>query len=294
MSVNSYDHLPPSIQRLIVCIEEKQTGITPGLARDFVLEANISSRDVMPWSDFGHPHRDGYGRKLVYDGGFFEIMVMSWVPGDFSAIHDHGTAQWGAVESFGEAEHAVFALREGRLETRVRCPFRAGEVYPVTHELIHQMGNPDRAPFCSLHLYGSYDHKGDVTGDSRIYDLWADEIQLVTGGVFFCLPDDQISRRDRGVPADFPTELRHHTEMLRRIAVFLPHLEPNERDRFRDTAQAIRAALFDEAGRNRMADYLGGLRDESGQVTDTEMWRLLWHEVDQAQRLIGELRSDHS
>ncbi|MBK8652429.1 MAG: hypothetical protein IPN20_00430 [Haliscomenobacter sp.] len=51
---------------------------------------------ITPWADFDHPDADSYGRKMAYKGPNFEIMVMSWKPGDFSSIHDHGHTQWGS------------------------------------------------------------------------------------------------------------------------------------------------------------------------------------------------------
>lgn len=79
---------------------------------------------------------------------------MSWVPGDFSAIHDHGAAQWGAVKSFGEAEHAVFIQQNGTLRTcsRQSCSrqsFPEGSVFPVSHDFIHQMWMPQRFAPCT-------------------------------------------------------------------------------------------------------------------------------------------------
>jgi len=80
---------PTSLQRLIQTLGQA-THLTPECVQDVVLNAGISAQDLMPWADFHHPIADSYGRKLVFDGGHFEVMVMSWLPGDFSAIHDHG------------------------------------------------------------------------------------------------------------------------------------------------------------------------------------------------------------
>ncbi|MDJ0836472.1 MAG: cysteine dioxygenase family protein [Acidobacteriota bacterium] len=282
MSINpeKINHLPPGIQRLVRLVESQRTDITPERARDFVIEANVQTEDVMPWADFGHPARDGYGRKPAYDGGFFEIMVMSWTVGDFSSIHDHGTAQWGAVKSFGNAEHAVFEFKNDTLVTRVRNAFSPGTVNPVTHDLIHQMGNVDQAPFCSLHMYGSYDHNGDITGDSRIYDLYENKVQFTTGGVFFCLPESDISDRETGVKADYPTFLRHHAEMLKRIHTFLPHLrDEEEQQRFRKQAEDIRDQLFSASQREWFLRDMAALTDDEGRVRDMNRWNIFWNEV---------------
>ncbi len=208
--------LPPSIERLCRLIGNENE-ISPELAESCLRRAEIEPEDLAPWTDFEHPVSDSYGRKLVYDGGFFEVMVMSWVAGDFSAIHDHGSAQWGAVRCFGRAEHAIFSLDDNLLTTRCRTPVEPDEINAVDHALIHQLGNLDQPPFCSLHVYGSYDHGGEITGDARIFDLFEGKVQLTDGGVFFCLPETDIKNRQDGPEADLPTTLRHHQDMLSRI-----------------------------------------------------------------------------
>ena len=145
--------LPPSLHRLIHSIQNQST-LTPEIARQCIIEANIHRDDLLPWADFDHPIADSYGRKLVYDGGYFEVMVMSWAPGDFSAIHDHGGTQWGAVQCFGAAEHFVYTFEDNLLRTKAKNNYFPGSVKTVDRHLIHQMGNPGNSCFLSLHLYG--------------------------------------------------------------------------------------------------------------------------------------------
>ncbi len=207
--------LPPRLQSLIQTLRRQQD-FSPEVACHCVQSANLQAEDLRFWADFDHPLADSYGRHLVYDGGTFEIMVMSWSPGDFSAVHDHGSAQWGAVQSFGPAEHSVYRLQHHQLSTEAIMPFSAGTVIPVDHTLIHQMGNPSQEPFLSLHVYGS-DAQGPITGSARIFDLFAGSVQFTDGGVFFCLPQDQVTRELPGLSGDRPTTLRHHQQMLDRI-----------------------------------------------------------------------------
>lgn len=282
--------LPASLKKLVHLINSHKESMTPQKARELMLEAKISERDVVPWADFGHPDRDGYGRKMVYHGGFFEIMVMSWVPGDFSSIHDHGTAQWGAVQSMGSAEHAVFEMREGRLVTRARNGFNKGTVNAVTHDLIHQMGNVDQKPFNSLHLYGSYDHNGEITGDSRIFDLYERKVQYTTGGVFFCLPESDISDRTPGVEADYATTQRHHVEMLLRIHRCLPSLGEEAQGIYRERAKELLSMLLAPHDSAWMQKDLASLRDEWGNIRDITSWEIFWHEIHRASKCKAEMQ----
>jgi predicted metal-dependent enzyme (double-stranded beta helix superfamily) len=209
-------NFPESIRRLIDAIE---TGghLTPSRSRSLLLECGITAEDLAPWADFNHPKADSYGRKMIYDGGSFELMAMSWVDGDMAAIHDHGYTQWGAVKLLGPAEHAIFKIEDGVLTTAERKVFKTGDVVAVGHDLIHQMGNIGQAPYLTLHLYGSYERDGDVTADARLYALDEGKVQITSGGVFFALPEEAIAERRVAPHTDFPTLLRTKVELLRRL-----------------------------------------------------------------------------
>ena len=144
-------NFPASVRRLLDAIETEDH-LTPTRSRKLLLESGITAQDLAPWADFDHPKSDSYGRRLIHDGGFYELMVMSWVDGDMAAIHDHGYTQWGAVKLLGPAEHAIFRVEDGVMTTAERKVFQAGDVVAVGHDLIHQMGNVGQAPYLTLHL----------------------------------------------------------------------------------------------------------------------------------------------
>ena len=247
--------LPPCIQQLIDTIRQHEQ-LTPSLARHLLTASEITADDLLPWSTFDHPKEDSYGRKLVECGGYFELMVMSWVDGDMSAIHDHGHTQWGAVKLFGPANHALFQIRQGQLTTLSRTVCPAGTVVGVDHQMIHQMGNVGHSPFLTLHLYGADGFDKDVTADARLYELDEGTIQFTSGGVFFDLPEDKINRREPAPSADFPTTLRHKTELCNR------HMQ-----RYPDYAE--RGSISARA--NRLVQEQFSL----------SFWEPLYHEVEQ-------------
>ena len=206
-----------SVKQIILKLKAEKN-LKPSAITRILKEANIQVEDLVPWEDFDHPVEDSYGRKLIYQGDNFEIMVMSWNPGDFSAIHDHGNTKWGAVQIFGPAEHATFRLEEGYLSTLARWRVNSGDVVGVSHSLIHQMGNPtEDQTFISLHIYGVHDKIDKITGDSRIFELDKGQIQRVDGGVFFALPESEINSVELGLTSDFHTHLRHMIELSRRL-----------------------------------------------------------------------------
>ena len=207
---------PRALERLLASIGDGR-GLTPTSAATLLAAADLAPDDLLAWADFDHPIRDSYGRRLVARGARFELMVMSWQPGDYSAVHDHGYTEWGAVRYFGPAEHVVFRERDGRLGVESRTTQLPGSVCAVDHDLIHLMGNAGPRPFLSLHLYGQARPCDAVTGDARIFDLFEQRIQRTDGGVFYCLPEREIARREPCPAADAETTRLHHTLMLARL-----------------------------------------------------------------------------
>ena len=236
ISIHSLDNLnpilPDSLQHLILTLKS-QAQLTPECVRQCVVEAQIPPEDLLPWSDFNHPATDSYGRKLVYGDDLIEVMVMSWAPGDYSAIHDHGSTQWGAVQFLGPVEHYNYSFNQGILHTQAQIHFKPRDVTAVDHDLIHQMGNPGPDPCLSLHVYGCDVPQVNITGNARIFDLYEGCIQKTDGGVFFGLPDNLINERQTGLKGDEETTLRHHCQMRDRFHKIVlaqgeisPHLQP--------------------------------------------------------------------
>ena len=244
--------LPASIRSLVDKIEAARQ-LTPAETRGYLEEADISTADLEPWADFGHPAADSYGRRLVYDGGFFELMVMSWIDGDMAALHDHGYTQWGAVKLYGQIEHAVFKVKDGVLTTADRREIAAGSVIAVAHDLIHQMGNVGQEPYLTLHLYGCYGRDSGVTANAHLYELDEGKIQLTNGGVFFNLPESEIVDRRAAPPADFPTRLRFKVELLRRLMAQHGTLAAGSMESERE--RRLAGELFARETWKELADY---------------------------------------
>ena len=181
-----------------------------------VSRSTVGFRDLEKWIDYDYPVSDSYGRKMVHDGGFFEVMVMCWRPGDYSAIHDHGKAEFGAVKIFGDAEHASFELDDQKFTTLSRERVKPGTTLKVTPSLIHQMGNPGESNFFTLHVYGNVNLDGGVTSEARIFDYSRNELVFVNGGVFYLLPESEIMHRKKLPEADRATRKRDLIEASKR------------------------------------------------------------------------------
>jgi len=205
--------LPIAITGLIDELKSKQE-FRPSEIVKLVKKANIQKIDIESWSDFNHDIIDGYGRKLLYLGDHFEIMIMSWAPRDYSAIHNHGYTNWGAVQLFGELEHISFQNEDDFLSTIIKERFENGQVLSVNQRLIHQMGNPTNENVLSLHIYGTAENVDGITSDSKLFEIGKNEIQFTDGGVFYDLKNVSITNRISGLRADRLTEIGHYIQLL--------------------------------------------------------------------------------
>ena len=284
---NSIETLPVPVQDLIRAIQAEES-FTPSMAKRLLEGSSITPADLEQWVDYDHPDADSYGRKLVFDGGHFELMVMSWVDGDMAAIHDHGYTQWGAVKLFGTAEHAIFKMRDGRLTTSERRVFQAGDVVSVGHDLIHQMGNVGAERFLSLHLYGCYGRHGDITADARLYELNEGNIQRTSGGVFFDLPEDCVASREPGLQADFPTRLRHKVELLKRMMTANGSLAKGA---FQSAAEQTLADELFHADTWRRAEQDIQRADCEDQHLQTRYCDILYQELTATAQLLSKLQA---
>ena len=187
--------LPKSLETLKTLIQDaidRDEKINAGRIKEFVELAKVHEDDLIAYADFDHPIEDGYGRKMIYDGGKFEIMAMSWNPGDYSSIHNHGYTQWGVVKVFGNAHHFIYQNKDGVLSFSKKEILTTGAITKVVNAMIHQMGNPSTGRYMTLHIYGCNEKDGDVTADAENYELEFDRVNHTTGGAFFNLPKDKI------------------------------------------------------------------------------------------------------
>ena len=204
-----------SVKNLVEMLESLGK-FTPESVHEAVSECDVRAEDIERWVDYDYPVSDSYGRKMVHNGGFFEVMIMSWRPGDYSGIHDHGKAEFGAVKIFGVAEHAIFKLEKQKLTTISREIIKSGTTLKVTPSLIHQMGNPGESNFFTLHVYGNVNLEGGITSEARIFDYSRNELLFVDGGIFYLLPENEIVHRKKLPEADRATRERDLIEASKR------------------------------------------------------------------------------
>ena len=110
--MNSY--VPKKIKSLINAIT-KSSDFSNEKLYALVSSLKITHADLKPFEQFNHALNESYGRCVLYNSLNLEVVVMSWSKGDYTSIHDHGAAQWGAVFCFGQVEHTSFELQNQNL-----------------------------------------------------------------------------------------------------------------------------------------------------------------------------------
>lgn len=146
--------------------------ITVPTVSDLLGSAELDAAALRP---FIGPRHDHYARRRVHRGRHFEVLVLTWLPGQCTPIHNHaGNCGWVrllqgriAEETFRlvpggglpDAEVAVPAQRVGQVgleRTGTAVLTQLGAVATVDRQrAIHRLGNPGDAAdvAVTLHVY---------------------------------------------------------------------------------------------------------------------------------------------
>ncbi len=195
------EKIPEILQNLIKEIQEEKT-IDALRVVEFLKRKDIKEDELTDFVTFNHSAKESYGRNIIFDGGFFKLMLMSWNKYDYTAIHDHGQVDWGAVKAFGAISNLEYTYDNDMLKLSVNEVLKPGDVVPVTSDLIHQAGNNTDKSILTMHLYGSKKVSDNITMNSRMFDTVENRIIYTTGAAYLKLPSDIILKRDDNLNVD--------------------------------------------------------------------------------------------
>lgn len=196
--------LPASLQRLIDAIED-ESNIDSGRLMHHIQEAGLMKADLLALSNFDHPAGESYGRNRIYEGVNFSIYLMSWAKGDFTGIHSHGLTEWGAVSFFGVMDHRLYKLDDNKIVLADKGTVPLGAVVPVSGDLIHAMGNINREPVMSLHIYGWKKSGSNPSDNSQLFELEKKQVRTTNGSAFLNIKADLCSGTTAGISTDIET-----------------------------------------------------------------------------------------
>ena len=174
---------PGKLRTLVENIEE-QGHLTSEFLLQLIPSLNLLAEDFSELADFNHLKHYSYGRTKLYKGTNFVIFLMSWAKNDFTAIHNHGQADCGAVYFLGEVNHRSYQVENNHLLLTGHSIIPTGTVVPVPGALVHAMGNLSDQPSLSLHIYG-FNHPSETTDTTtRIFELEKKRVRFTSGEAF--------------------------------------------------------------------------------------------------------------
>lgn len=107
-------------------------------------------------ADYIHFSKEHYSRNLLAYGPQFYALVLCWLPGQASPVHDHRGASCGVRVIEGVATETSFIRRAGRLVEQSVTTMGAGEVCGSFDDDIHEIRNDGDTNLVTLHIYSPY------------------------------------------------------------------------------------------------------------------------------------------
>lgn len=187
------NHPSQSLKRLVDAIKK----YNPTSNRDIeslVQKHPINRHEILPLNNFVHPDNESYGRRQLYANDRFSIYLMSWCPGDFTAIHDHGTTQWGCVVALDDFTHRLYQFNHNKLVIKDNKPFLKGQTAKVHSNVIHLMGNNSNNNALSIHIYGTNEPDRKVAQHSRIFYPEIKKMTFTHGAAYLFNPQNDTDK----------------------------------------------------------------------------------------------------
>ncbi len=142
-----------ALRALLRDLEALEQTITAEAVFEMLVRSNLELADV---DAFAIPKPDGYSRRRVVRSETYEVLVMTWLPGQGSGAHDHA----GSVSVFkvlcGTARETHYALAaDGLVDPTAKRALTAGDVGIDADALIHGVYNDasSQEPLVSIHIY---------------------------------------------------------------------------------------------------------------------------------------------
>lgn len=170
--------------------------------------------DFFGFNYFNHHPYLSYGRNKIYEGANFSIFLMSWLKDDFTAIHSHGTSDWGAVYFFGDIDHKLYQVNGNYLKLAGKSRISAGTIVPVSGELVHAMGNHSNHPVMTLHIYGTNESSAPANDNSSVFELEKRQVRITNGSAYLNISEELCRETLPGVDTDPETLLDYLQAIL--------------------------------------------------------------------------------
>ena len=194
--------LPRSVNFIIDALNNTEV-IDNTILTEIIKSAGLKEEDLLAFNGFQHPDSESYGRQQLYGNDRYKILLMSWRPGDFTAIHDHGLVQWGCIWFFGKTIHRTYEIHEGKLCLEKCDVFEAGQISMLKGELTHMMGNGSGSNIITLHIYGSDTGAAFKEGRARVFAPEDKKLYYTSGEAYLDICKQFVKQEEDFSAIDF-------------------------------------------------------------------------------------------
>ena len=125
--------------------------LTPEEMESLVRGIDLDSLDLAGYSGF---REECYARNTVLLNDHVELVVICWLPGQVSAVHDHGDSYCLYLVVDGEMLEERYRLGEdGKPVPTDERSFKRGEITIAGGESIHRICNRASENLVTIHIY---------------------------------------------------------------------------------------------------------------------------------------------
>lgn len=131
-------------------------GSERALTRDELIEfarsVDLTTFDIEGYCE---GKQECYARNRVMLNDFLELVVICWLPGQTSAVHDHGKSNCLYLVLEGEMEEELFELPAdgGEPVATAKRTFARSDTTIAAMDDIHRISNPNESKLITLHMY---------------------------------------------------------------------------------------------------------------------------------------------
>ncbi len=144
---------PQKLQPLIRYLDSLKHRASIERVRELLAETNVTLEDLSEFVEFDEEH---YRRNLVCMGEWYEILVICWLSGQRSPIHNHAKSTCGVKVLDGVCSETVFDHSPcGQVVARGTTHLRVGAVCASQDADTHQVSNlqPAGKNLVTMHIY---------------------------------------------------------------------------------------------------------------------------------------------
>ena len=144
---------PQGLGWLVTQLDARNSVIDEATARRLLTEANLSDSEVAPYVE---PRTESYGRRAVVRRENYELLVLTWMPGQQSVAHDHSGSLCGLKVVQGSLTEQLYQSGpDGQVRPRTASRLSAGETTVDPGVVIHSLANPAASGqmLVTVHLY---------------------------------------------------------------------------------------------------------------------------------------------